>query len=162
MLTDEVRAWIGRELVLEAPASTGRAAIRYYALAIGDDNPLYTDDEYARAHGYPSVIAPPTMICETNQFVPGARDAEGLLTQIFELPVEGARQIRGGNTYRFERPLLPADRVTIRWRLDDIAERTSKDGAPMLVVTAIATYTNQDGELLATNEETVIYQGTRA
>lgn len=158
MLTDELRAWVGREAVFEAPDELGRAAIRYFALAIGDENPLYTDDDYARAHGYPSVIAPPTLVCETNQFVPGARDHDGYLTQIFELPVPNARQIRGGNEYAFTRPVLPTDRITIRWRLDDIAERVSKDGTPMLIATAKATYTNQDGELLANNTETVIYQ----
>lgn len=162
MLTDELKAWIGREAVFEAPEEVGRAAIRYYALAVGDDNPLYTDDGYARANGHPSVIAPPTMVCETNQFVPGPRDERGYLNQIFELPVEGARQIRGGNEYEFMRPVYPTDRVTIRWRLESITERTTSAGVPMLVVVSEATYTNQDGETLAKNRETVIYQRVTA
>ena len=33
-----------------------------------DDNPLYVDDAYAREAGYPSVIAPPTLVCETCQY----------------------------------------------------------------------------------------------
>lgn len=158
LLTDEIKAWIGTERVFEAPEELGRAAIRYFALAIGDENPLYVDAEYARANGYPDVIAPPTLICETNQFVPGPRDGEGYLTQIFVLPVPNTRQIRGGNEYEFFRPVLPSDRVTIRWRLAEIAERTTSHGAAMLVVKAEATYTNQDGDLLARNVETVIYQ----
>jgi acyl dehydratase len=161
LLTDEVRAWIGKEAVYEAPEEIGRAAIRYFALALGDDNPLYTDEEHARANGYPGVIAPPTMICETNQFVGGPRDANGYLTQMFELDIPNTRQIRGGNSYEFFRPVLPADRVTITWRLEDITERKTSAGIEMLVVTSVATYTDAGGELLARNTETIIYQEQR-
>jgi hypothetical protein len=41
----------------------------------------------------------------------------------------------------------------------DIAERSTGAGQPMLVVTSRATYTNQDGDLLASNDETVIHVG---
>jgi acyl dehydratase len=162
LLTDELRAWIGIKREFVAPEELGRAAIRSYALAIGDDNPLYTDEEFAKRHGYPSVIAPPTLICETNQFVPGPRDENGLLTQIFELPLPGTRQIRGGNAYEFTRPVLATDRITITWELTDLSERTTSSGTEMLIATAEATYTNQHGEVLARNRETVIYQAVGA
>ena len=158
LLTDEVRAWIGKEAVYTAPEPLGRAAIRYFALAVGDDNPLYTDHEYARAHGYPDVIAPPTLVCETNQYVGGARSDEGLIGHWWDIPVEDAIPVRGGNAYRFHRPVVPDDVITARWRIADIVERTRGDGSPMLLVTSEATYTNQDGELLATNTEIIIYR----
>lgn len=159
LLTDEVRSWIGREVVHAAPEELGRASIRYFALAIGDDNPLYSDDGYARSHGHPSVIAPPTLVCETNQFVPEpAPDESGYIGHTWDLPVTGCRLIRGGNDYTFQRPVLPTDRVTVRWRIADIEEKASSSREPMLVVTSEATYTNQDGDLLATNRETLIYQ----
>lgn len=158
LLTDEVRAWVGREAVYEAPEELGRAAIRYFALAVGDENPLYTDDEYARAHGYQGVIAPPTLVCETNQFVRGARDGEGYIGHRWDLPVPGCRMLRGGNEYEFFRPVLPTDRLRVRWRISGIVERTTSKGVPMLVVTSEAAFTNQDGEPLATNRETLIFQ----
>jgi len=160
LLTDEVRAWIGKEAVHTAPEPLGRAAIRYFALAVGDDNPLYTDDAYAREHGYPDVIAPPTLICETNQYVAGARNEDGLIGHWWDVPVEGALAVRGGNAYTFARPVLPTDVITARWRIADITERARSDGSSMLIVLSEATYTNQDGELLATNTETIIYRGT--
>lgn len=162
LLTDEVRAWLGREAVFEAPDELGRAAIRYFAIAIGDRNPLYVDQQYAHDHGYPDVIAPPTLICETNQFVPGERSPRGTLDQIFEFDVPGTRQIRGGNEYEFLRPVLPSDRITIHWRITDITERANAKGVPMLVVTSEAEYTNQHDEVLARNKETVIYQQVSA
>jgi acyl dehydratase len=48
LLTDELRGWIGREVSYTAREEIGRASIRYFALAIGDDNPLYIDEAYAR------------------------------------------------------------------------------------------------------------------
>jgi acyl dehydratase len=158
LLTPTLKARIGEEARFASPEELGRAAIRYFALAVGDLNPLYLDDAFARAHGHPSVIAPPTLVCETNQFVPGERDADGYLTQMFSLDVPGTRQIRGGNEYVFFRPVLPTDRITITWRLEDMAERTTSSGVEMLVVTSVATYTNQNRETLARNTETIIYQ----
>lgn len=156
LLTDAVRACIGREALYEAPEELGHASIRYFALAIGDENPLYTDGEYARATGHPSVIAPPTLVCETNQFMRG--DADATHGHAWDIPVSGCRLIRGGNEYGFRSPVLPTDRITVRWRLTDIVERTSSSGVPMLIVTSEATYANQDGEVRATNRETLIYQ----
>lgn len=132
--------------------------MRYFALAIGDDNPLYTDDAYARAAGYPSVIAPPTFVCETNQYAHRPPDDDGYIGHAWKLPISGCRMIRGGHDYEFFRPLLPDDRLSVTWRLEDISEHKSSRGGALLVVIAAATYTNQRGELLARNRETLIFQ----
>jgi len=158
MLTPEIRAFVGREAVYTAPEELGRASIRYFALAIGGDDRLFTDDAYARANGYPSVIAPPTLVCETNQYVRGRPDEDGYVGHQWDLPLENVRAIRGGHEYEFGRPVLPTDRITARWRIAGIEEKTSRRGTPMLVVLSEVTYTSASGELLATNRETIIYQ----
>ena len=79
----------------------GRASIRYFALAMGDDNPLYVDDTYAKEAGYPSVIAPPTLICETCQYAHRPPDEEGYIGHEWHLPVAGCRQIRAGTIMFF-------------------------------------------------------------
>ena len=158
LLTDEIRALIGREVSYTAPEELGRAAIRYFAIATHDEDPLYTDDDHARANGYPSVIAPPTLICETNQYMRGRPDADGYIGHRWDIPLRDARVVRGGHDYEFHRPVLPEDRVTARWRIADIQEKTSRRGTPMLVVVSEVTYTNASGDLLATNRETIIYQ----
>src|SRR5262245_33890332 len=53
------RAYIGRV----SPPTTWqveRGHIRRFAEAIGDPNPIYTDESAARAAGYPRMPAPPT------------------------------------------------------------------------------------------------------
>ena len=160
LLTDEVRAWIGKEVVYTAPEPLGRAAIRYFAQAIGDDSPIYVDDDAGRAAGYDGVVAPPTLICETNQYVGGARGPDGLLGHWWDIPVDGARPVRGGNEYTFHQPVRPDDIVTATWRITDISERDGSEGVPLLFVRSEATYTNQRGDLLAINVETIIYRGS--
>lgn len=145
LLTDEIKGWIGREAVYTAPEELGRAAIRYFALAIGDDTPAHQSGE----------IAPPTLVCETGQYMSGPRSAIG---HLWDLPLEGWRMIRGGNEYEFHQPVRPTDVITARWRLEDIRERTTSAGMPMLIVSSEATYTNQHDDLLAKNIETLIYQ----
>lgn len=153
-----MKGWIGREFSYDAPEEIGRASIRYFALAIGDDNPLYVDDAYAREAGYPGVIAPPTFVCETNQYAHRAPNDDGYIGHSWELPITGCRMIRGGHEYEFHRPIRPSDRIHVTWRLEDISERESLRGGAMLIVLASATYTDDNGELLARNRETLIFQ----
>lgn len=140
------------EVSYTAPEELGRAAIRYFAQAVGDDNPLYTDDAYAREHGYDGVIAPPTLICETNQYTGLPRDEHGYPGHSWPQEYPGRRQVRGGNSYEFHQPVRPSDVITATWRVEKVEEKAGK-----IFVTSRATYTNQHGELLAVNEEVVVW-----
>ncbi|MFD1825474.1 MULTISPECIES: FAS1-like dehydratase domain-containing protein [Mumia] len=157
LLTDEIRALVGTRRVYTAPEAFGAAAGRYFGLAIGDDNPLYSDPEFARSHGLAGVTLPPTLVCETNQYAALPADAEGYAGHTWGLELPGTRQVRGGNRYVFGRRIRPDDVVTATWEITDATEKTNRAGADMLVVGSRATYTNQDGEFLAENEETLIF-----
>ena len=158
LLSDEIRGFIGREVTYTAPEPYGAASFRYFAVAVGDDNPIHRDADAARAAGYDDVAAPTTFVCETNQYLDRRPDADGYIGHSWDLPVEGCRQIRGGHEYTFGRPVRPDDRVTVTWRVEEIVEKTSRSGRAMLVVTSVAEHRAADGDLLATNRETLIYQ----
>ena len=162
MLTDELKSWIGREARYSAPEELGRASIRYFALALGDDNPLYVDDDYARAAGHRSVVAPPTLVCETCQYGAGPPGDNGYIGHEWDLPIDNVRLIRAGNDYEFTRPVYPDDRITVTWTLADIEERPARRGGTQLFVTSIGVYENQDGDRLATNRETIVLQPREA
>ena len=83
-ITDELKAWIGREVTYAAPEELGRAAIRYFALASGDGNPLYYDEAIARRSRHGGIIAPPTLVCETNQIYPRPPDRNGYIGHHWE------------------------------------------------------------------------------
>ena len=76
-LVARVKGSVGKEMVFRAPDGIGASAFRMYALAIGDFNPLYSDGTFARAHGLRDVQAPPTLICDTWQYVDSDMDENG-------------------------------------------------------------------------------------
>jgi acyl dehydratase len=158
LMTDELRAAIGRTVHYTAHEALGRAAIRYFALALGDPNPLYRDDDYARAAGHPSVVAPPTLVCETCQYADTPPGEDGYIGHEWDLPIDNVRLIRAGNEYEFTRPVLPGDEISVTWTIEDIEERHARRGGTQLYVTSLAVYDNQDGERLATNRETIVLQ----
>jgi acyl dehydratase len=52
----------GRSAPRVGPDPVNQPMIRHWVEAIGDTNPIYVDDEAARAAGHPGVVAPPAMI----------------------------------------------------------------------------------------------------
>jgi hypothetical protein len=146
LLNDDLRSHIGREVTYTAPEPLSGAAFRYFAIAVGDDNPRWR-----------SGIAPPTFICESNQYLDSREDliAGG---HHWDLPITGCRLLRGGNEYEFFRPVRTGDHVTVTWRIVDMQERQSSSGKALLIVTSEASYGTTAGEPLATSRETLIYQ----
>jgi acyl dehydratase len=157
LLSDSLRARVGETRVYVAPEPLSRASIRYYARAVGDANPLYTDAQAARAAGWRDVIAPPTLLCDSNQYLAGECDDEGFAGHSWGIEIPGTRTVRGGNDYTFHRPAHPDDVVTVTWRLTDITERTTSSGTDMVIVTSEASVADTHGEPILTNVETIIY-----
>ena len=154
LLTPEVRACVGQSVEYVAPEPLGRASIRYFALALGDHNPLWVDDEFARAHGWPGVVAPPTLICETCQYTVRAPDEDGYLGHAWRLPFPvPCRLLRGGNAYQFAAPATPDTVLHVRWELVSLEAK-----AAFVVAQARGQYRDQHGELLATNDETLLFR----
>jgi hydroxyacyl-ACP dehydratase HTD2-like protein with hotdog domain len=148
LLTEELKSWIGREAHYPAREELGRASIRYFALAIGDDNPLYVAGE----------VAPPTLICETNQYAHQPPNADGYIGHEWHLPVLNTRLVRAGNDYEFMRPILPTDRISVTWTLENIVEKPSSRGGTQLFVSSVGRYRDAKGEVVAINRETIVYQ----
>lgn len=158
LLTPELQAMIGRQVHYPAREAFGHVSIRYFALAMHDDNPLYIDEEYAKAAGYPGVIAPPTFVCETCQYAHRPPDDDGYIGHEWHLPVPGCRMIRAGNDYAFTRPVLATDRISVTWTLESVIEKSSSKGGTQLFVMSVATYNDAQGQTVATNREALVFQ----
>lgn len=156
-ITDDLKAWIGREATYTAPEELGRASIRYFALALRDDNPVYSDADFASRTVHGDIIAPPTFVCETNQIINRPLDENGYIGHDWPLPLSSGRFIRGGNEYEFFQPVRASDRVSVTWKILDIYERHTRKLGTLIFVVSEAHYTNQNKELLAINRETNIY-----
>jgi acyl dehydratase len=150
---DLLREVIGMTVRYEAPDPLGAAAFRYFAVAVGDHNPVYLDPAAARRLGHDSVIAPPTLVCETNQYTAKLPDANGYVGHGWSFAPAGAVWIRGGNDYRIGRPVRPTDRLHVVWCLVDAANKTTRSGREVVRLISEATYTDEVGDFLAWNRE---------
>jgi acyl dehydratase len=151
LLTDDIRAMVGRQVSYTAPEPVGRAAIRYYALATRDEAPEHRSGE----------VPPPTLVFDTNQYADRQPDDDGYAGHRWDIALAGGQTVRGGHEYRWHRPLRPDDVVTASWTLVDIAERRTSRGMPMLVVTSRCCYAGGDGDPIAEQTETMLHIGPK-
>jgi acyl dehydratase len=123
-----------------------RGAIRRFAEAIEDRNPLFNDDHAARATRFGGMIAPPTFCRSMGSPIPDVRISA--LGQSF-------RGLDGGSEWEYFKPIRPGDRITVQTKLVDLRESEGRLG-PMIFITMETTYTNQFGELCVTQRSTGI------
>ena len=153
-LLERLKATVGQEIVLRAPDEIGRSSLRQYALAIGDFNPLYSNREFAQANGLRDVMAPPTLICDTWQYVDSDMDERGDL--LGRGPIRELEGLRAGNEYEFFQTIHPDDVITAHWTVKDVYEKTGRTGSLVFQVIE-TTFYNLADELLARNTETMFY-----
>jgi acyl dehydratase len=92
-------------------------AVRKFAEAIGDPNPLYVNEEAAKASRYGRLLAPPTF---PRTFEYG--EVEGI-------GPPGQRLIHGEHRIRYERPLFVGEEVSCSVEVTDYYEKEGQDGA---------------------------------
>src|SRR5512147_2250371 len=62
IITAELRQWVGRQTPLRQLEIISAADVRRYVDATGDANPLWLDDDSARAAGYRARLLAPTLV----------------------------------------------------------------------------------------------------
>ncbi len=161
-----VRAFEGRASgpPLEARDDVNQAMIRHWVDAMGDDNPVYTDEASAKANGFPGVIAPATMlqawIMRGYRSQPGGswqapKEASGGASaqeEMFEVFNEaGFTSVVATNCdQEYTRPLVLGDRLTVSSIIDSVSpEKHTGLGVGHFVTTRLE-FTDQHGERVAT------------
>jgi acyl dehydratase len=133
------KKWIGYELpASELPIE--RSRLRFFAKAIGETDPLYTDEAAARDAGYPDLPAPPTFLFAA-ELDSGATDR-----MLADLGIPLSKLLHGEQGFTYHRPACVGDTVTVRSRIDDVYDK--KNGALEFVVKT-SRATNQHGALVA-------------
>ena len=95
-----------------------KGAIRRFAEAIGDYNPIYYDEEYARASGYPTIVAPPTF--------PASFHSAADLRELLGVGIKSL--LHAEQSFEYERPIFAGDRIFVATRVADVLERTGPAG----------------------------------
>jgi acyl dehydratase len=120
--------------------------IRRHAEAVGDPNPLWRDEAYARKTRYGGIIAPPLFLIDA-----GLVD---FVDSLVDMAPDKAN-INGGTELDFYRPMRVGDTITTVAKLADVKEKVGKSGSMIFLLVEV-TYTNQKGELVARCRNTFI------
>ena len=144
VITDSMRAAIGKDSV-PMTYLVEAGAIRRFADAIGDQSPLYRDEQTARETSYGGIVAPPTFL---RLFRPSPA--------ILEFPNPYPGVLDGGSRWEYFEPVRPGDRITVTVRLVDLYEREGSLGN-MLFAVRENRFVNQEGAMVAVDRDTEIY-----
>lgn len=148
ILTDEQRQailqWKGDTVVLEVEAGH----VKRFAEAIGDANPLYSDEVKARQSRYGGIIAPPTFLRAAGSTIPVVAALAGF-DQILD----------AGSEWEYRETVRVGDVITSAMGVKSVATRRLAIG-PSVFVVFEATYRNQFGQVVALQRSTLIrYRG---
>lgn len=109
--------------------------VKRFAEAIGDDNPQWR-----------GVTAPPTF---TRAFIPSDEDES-------KPRPPGIRVLDAGSEYEYFKAIQPGDRITVVSKIAEVFKKEGRLGTMTFQVKEIS-FTNQDGDLVATRRDTGIY-----
>jgi acyl dehydratase len=110
-------------------------SIRHYAEGIGDDNPLWIDEDYAAKTQWGSVVAPPSFIWSCNP------DGGYYLDHFTGLMI--------GSVYKFYKPIKAGDRVNVTWTIPEVKVQHTRHAKPALREPHQYFYRDNDGDLFS-------------
>lgn len=102
-----------------------RGAIRRFAEALGETNPIYFEEAAARAAGYRNIVAPPTFPISLRA---GSDLREGLLL------APGKHLLQAEQSFEYARPIVAGDKLTVRSKVVEVAQRQTPSGPTDVVI----------------------------
>ncbi len=122
----QLKTFEGRSVLTDSPAldPVNAPMIRHWCDAIGDHNPIYVDDDAARANGHRGIVAPPTMLQAWSMRGVGGRRGQNAQTELLELfESEGFTSTVATNCEQeYVRYLVPGDQLTISTTIELVSE----------------------------------------
>jgi acyl dehydratase len=109
--------------------------IKRFAQAIGETNPIYFDEDYAKNTRYGIIHAPP-LFCQIFTFEDVAPDLlpnDGSPIEI-DVPIPAKRTVGGASSYQIFRRVKVGDQITAKSVLTDIFTKRGKSGQLYFVV----------------------------
>jgi acyl dehydratase len=127
-----------------------RGAIRRFAEALGDGNPIYFDPDYARASGMPNVVAPPTFPLSFHTGI-DLREALGV-------PMRSL--INAEASFEYERAICAGDRILVSSKVVEVSERPGPTGRVDVAVLEDEGR-DEEGRLVYRARRTLVVRGSK-
>jgi acyl dehydratase len=156
-VSEEAWDFVGRESVRVSDPVSMRHLKEYLAGA-DDWNPLYCDDDFARRTHYGGIVAPPLFfLVASRRVVPMSRLLED--GQYDDLMVPGVHgvSVLAGWDIELGKSIRIGDVITVREKILSIDEKQGRTGK-LVIVKKESTHTNQRGEHVARDVQTIIYR----
>jgi acyl dehydratase len=138
--------------IAQVPVELGQ--VKAFAALLEDPNPCYWDSEVSQRI-WGTQIAPATLVMASFsplRWHPAERPKAILSTRV---PLPGTTIINVASTQRYHRPIRVGDRFTVVQEVTNVSPlKRTRLGAGHFVTT-VATYRDADGEIVATNENTL-------
>jgi acyl dehydratase len=133
----------------ELPIERGK--IRELAMAIGDDNPIYSDPAYAAQTEFRAILAPPTFTVTKAFWRKGA----SVVSEMAGL--DPRFRLHGEEEFEYYQPILAGDILTCRSKITEAYEKPGKRGGKMTFIVLEFTFYNQKGEKVSVSRTTTIH-----
>ncbi len=145
LITEEMRKAIGMESEPQVFVFE-RGALQRYLEAVGDTNPLWLDEGYARKHGWARCPIPPNWLVTVIAGAGGGRIRPPRSPSL-------TRSAAGGDVLDIYQPVYLGDTITSVARVADIQQHNRRSG-PMVTTIQETIYKNQHGEVVAKDSST--------
>jgi len=126
-----------------------RDRVTEFALAVGEDDPRFTDPEAAKAEGFPEQLAFPTFPTVLQILT----SAQVVVDE--ELGLDYSRVVHGEQAYEWRRPIVVGDRLRVVPRIADIYAKGPNE---FLVIEG--EIIDADGQVVCVARTTLLSRGT--
>ena len=136
-----------------------RGHILMFARSLGDDNPIYFDENHDNTRRLGGVVAPPTFVASAAQFDPEwpyrprpgvAWNGSGRGPGFAPASSGSGTSLHAEQHYEFHVPLRPGDVLTVTREAGQTWEKNSARGGALKFSEEITRFVNQHGQLAVT------------
>tara|TARA_R110002095_G_scaffold151490_2_gene131080 strand:- start:14803 stop:15246 length:444 start_codon:yes stop_codon:yes gene_type:complete len=140
------RSHIGREFGVHT-ADIEKGRLRFFAKATGETNPIYFDEDAAKAADLPTLPSPPTFLFSMDMEVPEPFEILSVLN------VDLGKVLHGNQAFEYFKDVYAGDAITFRSEITDIFD---KKGGALEFIDVKTRATNQQGDLVAEMARTFV------
>lgn len=126
-----------------------KGRLRFFAKAIGENDPIYSNENAAIAAGHPNIIAPPTFVFSLKL------DGDDPLPILGLLNLDISKILHGSQSFEYFSPLYAGDTVAINTKIANIFDK--KNGA-LEFIEMESSYKRDDQVLIAKTIDTLVYR----
>lgn len=140
------RSFIGFESAARS-VEVEKGQLKFFASATGETNPIYFDEQAARAAGHPALPAPPTFLFCLETMAPDPDSVMG------KLGVDIGRVLHGEQGFTHLGAIYAGDTITLKTRVSDIYD---KRGGVLDFIVQDTEAENQNGEKVGVTRTVIV------